>query len=129
MARDDEERTVKEPIAVNPKWTRGGLVLVCKKCSKDRFVEELPGTAALGKAIGLRSWLKRRLKGGHHAKRIRVVSSGCLDVCPKRAVTVAIEPFARQAPPICLVVDPQTQRELLYERIVATLSPKEEPPR
>ena len=120
---------MKEPIPVKPKWTRGGLVLVCNKCAKDRFVEELPETPATGKAIGLRRWLKRRLKGDHYAKHIRVVATGCLDVCPKRAVTVAIESFGGHGGPVCLVVDPQTQREALYERILATLGPNEEPPR
>lgn len=55
---------------------RDVLVAVCTKCEGD------------GKA--LRRALKRAFKDRGFAKRARLVSTSCLDVCPKRAVAVAI---------------------------------------
>jgi hypothetical protein len=56
-------------------------VLVCKKCL---------GRVADGKALrkALKSELKRRGSAGG-SKPPRVVLTGCLGICPKRAVAVA----------------------------------------
>ena len=56
------------------RWTEA--VFICTKCMKRQDRKELRGE--------LRGVLK-----AHGRKDIRVVACGCLDVCPKRAVTVA----------------------------------------
>lgn len=55
---------------------RDVLVSVCSKCDGD------------GKA--LRSSMKRELKARGRGTSVRVVASSCLDLCPKRAVGIAI---------------------------------------
>jgi hypothetical protein len=66
---------VKTPIPprrpVRTKWS--SLVAVCRECSNGK---------RLSKA------LKRSLKDAG-VRDVRVLSSSCLDVCPKRGVTVA----------------------------------------
>ena len=56
--------------------SRDVLLSVCAKCDGD------------GKA--LRREIKRELKTRGRGKSVRVVASTCLDICPKRAVGIAI---------------------------------------
>jgi hypothetical protein len=56
------------------KWTE--VVFVCSKCMKRQERKEL------------RSDLKHALKKAGR-RDIRVIASGCFDLCPKRGVTVA----------------------------------------
>lgn len=55
---------------------RDTLVSVCRKCSGD-------GPA-------LKAALKREFDRRGYGKTVRVVKSSCLDICPKRAVAVAV---------------------------------------
>lgn len=74
------------PVTIRPR--RGSPVFVCKKCL---------GRVADGKQLrrALKSEVKRRSDalGG---KRPRVVLTGCLGICPKRAVVVASEATLRR---------------------------------
>lgn len=65
--------------AAKPTW-REDLVLVCRKCQK-----KSPGVD--GRPLA--KWLRRELKRRGQGQRFRVVQVGCLDLCPKRAVTLA----------------------------------------
>lgn len=56
--------------------SRDVLLSVCAKCDGD------------GRA--LRRAIKRELKARGRGKSVRVVASTCLDICPKRAVGIAI---------------------------------------
>ena len=60
---------------------RAAPIFVCKKCLK-----RVDGGPALKR--GLTSELKRR-SAAQDIKRPRVVMTGCLDICPKRAVVAA----------------------------------------
>jgi hypothetical protein len=60
---------------------RRAPVLICKKC-----LGRVPDGKALRKA--LKSELKHRV-GAQDIKPPRVVLTGCLGICPKRAVVVA----------------------------------------
>jgi len=60
---------------VRPSWD-AGLLVVCRKCD--------------GYTKSLRRDLREALKARGLAKRVRVVESTCLDVCPKRATTVVL---------------------------------------
>lgn len=69
------------PTAAKADWKE--VVFVCRKCSRAQ------PEGADGHGTPLRKWLKRELKARGLGKRIRVVDSGCLDLCPKRGVTLA----------------------------------------
>lgn len=71
--RVDAARPVRRP------W-RSSLVLVCRECD---------GVRGCGPKQ-VRRELKRSAKADLPAKAVRVAMVSCLDVCPKRAVTVAV---------------------------------------
>ncbi len=104
---------------VSPKWARGGLVLVCERCFKERIPEEDPEVAERIGDFHLRNWLKERLKQDGHWGAIRAISTSCMDVCARGRVTVCIEPPAGEG--TVMVLDPLADREQLYRTIVATL--------
>ena len=66
-------------VTIRPR--RPAPILVCKKCLK-----RLEDGREIKRA--LKSELKRR-SGTLGIKRSRVILTGCLDICPKRAVVVA----------------------------------------
>jgi len=61
-----------------------GAILICRKCSK-----KVGGGFGDGGNLSLAKLLKRGMGLGRKRKsRVGVVEVGCLDICPKRAVTV-----------------------------------------
>lgn len=102
-----------------PKWARGGLVLVCERCFKERIPEEDPEVAERIGDFHLRNWLKERLKQDGYWGEIRAICTSCMDVCARGRVTVCIEAPGEQ--PIVVVVDPVADREELYKTIVERL--------
>jgi hypothetical protein len=109
--------------SVNPKWLASGLVLVCERCSKERIPEETPDVAARLGDFSLRDWLKSELKAHDEWGPIRVVSTGCLDVCAKGRVTVCLDPMTGEDAQV-MVVDPLEERATLYRTIVERLGKK-----
>lgn len=103
---------------VTPKWERGGVVLVCERCFKERIPEESPETAAEIGDFNLRNWLKTRLKEDGLWGEIRALSTSCMDVCARGRVTVSIQPANAQSATV--VVHPTDDREELYRTIVQT---------
>jgi predicted metal-binding protein len=103
--------------SVDPKWLRSGLVLVCERCSKERIPEETPEIAQRLGGFNLRDWLKAKLKENGEWGPIRVVSTGCLDVCAKGRVTVCLDPKNGEEPEV-LVLDPLDERDALYRKVV-----------
>ena len=67
---------MKSPVAAKAPWTE--LLLVCGKCARKA------GTPKFGKH------LKSILKDSGAGKRIRIVDSTCLDLCPKNLITLAL---------------------------------------
>jgi len=108
---------------VSPKWARGGLVLVCGRCFKERIPEEDPEVAERIGDFHLRNWLKERLKQDGYWGEIRAISTSCMDVCARGRVTVCIEPAAGEG--TVMVLDPLGDREELYRTIVARLGSEE----
>ena len=114
-------KTMVEATAV---WERGGIAVVCEKCTKVRFPEDFPEHAG-DERLELKDWLKTRLKDEGRWGPIRVVTSSCLDICARGGVTVLLNPLGPEGgEPRVLVVDPLDGREELYARIVAELSPR-----
>ncbi|MBW4616909.1 MAG: (2Fe-2S) ferredoxin domain-containing protein [Desmonostoc vinosum HA7617-LM4] len=88
---------------------KSGLVLVCSQCAKERG-----GSTA---SDDLQNWLKSRLKFEGLWGEFRVVSTSCLGVCPKAHVTVVTVSDGDGGKSQCLIVDPKSDRELLYAHI------------
>ncbi|WP_208642258.1 (2Fe-2S) ferredoxin domain-containing protein [Methylobacterium terrae] len=55
------------------------IVMVCAKCAKRQGVG----------AKAVRGGLKRALKADRRGRKVRVVETGCLGLCPKRSLTLA----------------------------------------
>ena len=106
---------------VKPKWLQRGLVLVCERCSAERIPEEDPDIAARSAGFNLRDWLKERLKADGRWGAIRALGTSCMDVCARGRVTVCIDPCDGCIPEI-VVVDPVTEKEAVYDRIVTKLA-------
>ena len=105
-------------------WERGGIAVVCEKCTSVRFPEDFPEHAG-DERLQLKDWLKARLKAEGRWGPIRVVTSSCLDICARGGVTVLLDPLGIPGGKArTLVVDPLEGREELYRRIVAELSPR-----
>lgn len=66
------------------------LVFVCSKCMKRQDREDLRGD------------LKRAIKQAGH-RELRIVSCGCLDLCPKDGVTIARGRDLATQPPLLRV--------------------------
>ncbi len=79
MASNPFARTPDAARPVRRPW-RSSLVLVCRECD---------GARGYGPKQ-VRRDLKAGAKADLPAKSVRVVTVSCLDVCPKRAVTVAV---------------------------------------
>ncbi|MEH2273983.1 MAG: (2Fe-2S) ferredoxin domain-containing protein [Nostoc sp.] len=94
--------------SVSPRW-ESGLVLVCSQCANEQS-----GSTA---SEELENWLKSRLKFEGLWGEFRVVNTSCLGVCPRMGITVVIVNNGSVGNSPCLIVNPQSDRELLYSRI------------
>jgi hypothetical protein len=115
---------MKPIVEAKPLWLGGGVAVVCEKCTRERFVEDFPDAAG-DERLNFKGYLKERLKAERRWGPIRVVTSSCLDVCARGAVTVLLAGLEDgTAEPRCIVVDALEGREALYDAIVAGLSPR-----
>ena len=89
---------IESPIAA--RW--GEAVFVCSKCMKRQDRKNLRGD--------LRGALKAQGR-----KDIRVMVCGCLDLCPKRGVTVVRGSELAQTPPPLHVLDNHADVEALRD--------------
>src|SRR3954453_14953726 len=72
-----------------PTW-EGDLLLACRKCQK-----KLKHDSALRPLAKLRKTIKRRNKT-HPGAPLHLISVPCMDLCPKKAVTICL-PSTRPA--------------------------------
>ncbi|MEH2329364.1 (2Fe-2S) ferredoxin domain-containing protein [Nostoc sp.] len=93
---------------VSPRW-ESGLVLVCSQCANEQS-----GSTA---SEDLENWLKSRLKFEGLWGDFRVVSTSCLGVCPRMGITVVLVSNGSYGNSPCLIVNPRSDRELLYSYI------------
>ena len=86
MADERDAGLVLPPLA--GRWARAPFrraVLVCGKCER-----KLDGEGfGRGGDQSARKALKRAAKSGLWGRKVRVVETGCLDLCPKRRQVVA----------------------------------------
>ena len=103
---------------MKPVWHEN-LVIVCEKCGKKLVTnptEENPSHA-------LKSWLKKQLLAKDLWGKNRVITSGCLDICPEGKVAVA---FASDRPDLetwAEVIDPYTERERILQIVTERAKP------
>ncbi|WP_018260798.1 (2Fe-2S) ferredoxin domain-containing protein [Methylobacterium sp. WSM2598] len=93
----------RRPRAAAAPWN--DLVVVCATCAKRQ---------GLGGRV--RKDLKRALKRARPERKVRVVETGCLGLCPKRSLTFATPASLRAGR--LLVLDPATEAETMAEILV-----------
>ncbi|MEH2433784.1 MAG: (2Fe-2S) ferredoxin domain-containing protein [Nostoc sp.] len=102
--------------SVSPRW-ESGLVLVCSQCANERSNSFHPTSKSSTSSEDLENWLKSRLKFEGLWGEFRVVSTSCLGICPKSGITVVIVSNRSGGNSPCLIVNPHSDRELLYSYI------------
>ncbi|MHC5614284.1 MAG: hypothetical protein ACYTXA_25635 [Nostoc sp.] len=102
--------------SVYPRW-ESGLVLVCSQCANERSNIFHPTSRSSTASEDLENWLKSRLKFEGLWGEFRVVSTSCLGVCPRMGITVVLVSNGSGGNSPCLIVNPQSDRELLYSYI------------
>ena len=120
-------RHMKQPmVEAKPPWQRGGIAVVCEKCTKTRYVEDFPEAAGDPRLDDVKGYFKERLKSDGLSGAIRIVSSSCLDICARGGLTALIDPigFPGRTQKV-VVVDALDGHDELYRRIIAELSPLE----
>jgi predicted metal-binding protein len=96
-------------------WTEA-IITICEKCGKSlddlKLIEE--GNAA----ENLKRYLKGRFRTTENPKKVRVVTSSCLDVCIKNKVALSYNPVAgsKQTQQV-FTVHPEEDREELFQLI------------
>lgn len=108
---------------VKPLWLASGVVLVCEKCYKQRIPDETPQAAKRIGDFNLRDWLKEKCKEAGLGKHVRVINTGCLDVCGKGLVTVSLIPQGKGGETETFSIDPIEDRETILARVNAKLGP------
>ncbi|GJE57952.1 (2Fe-2S) ferredoxin domain-containing protein [Methylobacterium trifolii] len=88
-----------------------GIVAVCTKCAKR---QGLPKRA-------VRDSLKAELQRGRSGRRLRIVETGCLGPCPKRALAVATGASLAQGR--ILLLDPAASPAALLAAVLPDLRP------
>ena len=83
-------------------------MLVCKKCSGNKFMD-------------LRKWLEHRLAAEGHGDDVKILKMSCMDICPKSRVMAVIPPGQGASSGGCFAVDPVDEREDFYRQILKIL--------
>ena len=82
------------------------IVMVCAKCAKRQGVG----------AKAVRGGLKRALKADRRGRKVRVVETGCLGLCPKRSLTLATAGSLGEGR--LLVLDPTLSAEAMLDALL-----------
>lgn len=86
-----------------PVWSDAG-VWICTKCFKGTDTAE-----------NLKSEFKSQLKEMGCGKRIRVMTSSCLGICPKEAQAMVVAPTLGKQ--LAFVFDPKKDKEEIFEKL------------
>lgn len=92
-------------------WSEA-LVTICEKCAKSLPALKLKEDGSASE--NLKKHLKGRFKEGDNPRRVRVVTSSCLDVCIKNTVAVAYNPAGAGVQQKVFTVHPEEDREELF---------------
>jgi len=98
---------------VKPTWHGAAFI-----CTHEREADSGKSWCGRERGTELREWIKDRRKAEGLKGQILVVKTGCLGVCSKRGVTVAIMPSGdRRLERQVLVFSAGDSREALWARI------------
>lgn len=86
------------------KWSDAG-VWICTKCFKGTDI-----------ADDLKTDFKCRMKDMGYGKRIRVMTSSCLGICPKDAQAILIAP--KNGPEEAFSFDPKEDKKEIYDHLL-----------
>ncbi len=99
----------------NP-WSEA-LFLICEKCGNSLDGLELKESGNASE--NLKKYLKGELKARGHGKKIRVINSGCLDICIKDSVAVSFNPVdTTKHQQGTLTVHPEEDREKILNYLL-----------
>ncbi|MEH2023351.1 (2Fe-2S) ferredoxin domain-containing protein [Nostoc sp.] len=101
---------------ISPRW-ESGLVLVCSQCANEQSNSSHRTSRSSTASEDLENWLKSSLKFEGLWGEFRVISTSCLGVCPRMGITVVLVSNGSHGNSPCLIVNPQSDRELLYSYI------------
>lgn len=94
-------------------WSEA-VVTICEKCGKSLQGLKLEEEGNAGE--NLKKYLKSRFKELENPKRVRVVTSSCLDVCMKDKVAVSYNPVSgSQRTQQVYTVHPEEDRAALFK--------------
>jgi predicted metal-binding protein len=96
------------------------VVLICEKCGKslDGLKLKEEGSAP----ENMKKYLKGEMKERGFGKSIRVVNSGCLDICIKNKVAISYNPNdTSKHPQQTFTVHPEEDREQILNYLLSTL--------
>ena len=93
-------------------WTTGAF-FICTKCHKAIPAESLSQEGNC--AENLKLYLKGRLKSEGQASQVRVMTSGCLDVCIDGTQAAVYNDVDGQT--VTLTFHPEQEREQIYQFI------------
>ncbi|MBK9324059.1 MAG: (2Fe-2S) ferredoxin domain-containing protein [Bdellovibrionaceae bacterium] len=97
-----------------------GIFLICEKCGKS--LDGLKLKESGNASDNLKKYLKSELKDRGYGKRIRVINSGCLDVCIKDAVAVSYIPVDTSVQRMEVsTVHPEEDRERILKDLLKRL--------
>lgn len=88
-------------------------VWICSKCGKNFPQEQLQDASAAPDEL-LRDYLRAELKNVDSARDIRVMTSGCMKVCPKDEITVTITPENKS-----FSLHPEKDRKELLQKLIS----------
>lgn len=91
------------------------IVMVCAKCAKRQGVG----------AKAVRGGLKRALKADRRGRKVRVVETGCLGLCPKRSLTLATAGSLGAGR--LLVLDPALEPAAMLDALLPARHPGDAP--
>lgn len=100
-------------------WSEA-VILICEKCGKS--LDDLRLKEDGNAAENLKKYLKSQLKEQGHSKEIRVVNSGCLDICLKNKVAISYNPVnTNKHHQQTFTVHPEEDRERILNYLLGTL--------
>lgn len=106
--KNEEKDIQKEPVP----W-EDAVIMVCEKCSR-KMTGDVEHTQEI----------KKELKGlfkNKYGKKVRVITSSCLDVCPKDRIAIAVASRASGNNFQVYTVGEKARPELFFEEIEKNL--------
>lgn len=103
-------------------WSEG-VLLVCEKCGKS--LDGLDLKESGNASENLKKYLKSELKDRGLGKSIRVINSGCLDICIKNKVAISYNPVDSHVhPQQTFTVHPEEDRERILQYLINLIKNK-----